>query len=35
MKNNYEFDFLIIGGGIIGLALAFNLVNYFPGKKFV
>lgn len=33
MKSNHEFDFLIVGGGIIGLALALNLVNYFPNKK--
>lgn len=33
MKSNYEFDFLIIGGGIIGLALAFNLATYFPDKR--
>ncbi len=33
--NTIKTDFLIIGGGIIGLTLALNLKNLFPQKKIV
>lgn len=35
VNNSKTFDYLIIGGGIIGLAIARNLINRFPSSHIV